>query len=271
MTDKARILFVDDEKRVLNAMRGLFRRKYDLFLTCEGAEAVRIAEENDVDVIVADQRMPGMTGVEVLGKVKEQSPRTVRILLTGYADPSAVEGSINIGEVFRFLSKPCPPKTLRETLALAVEASGTRPIEAPIPAPVATPEPKPETPPAPVDVEAANDPRPRPETAPESVQPPPLPSMPAPAPSISTPEEPEPAASEAANDPVPSRSEPQTAESQPAQDQSDDEDSSKHEDDAHELPSGELDDERTPAPTTLSERVAVERPTVSILDLINQA
>ena len=137
MTDKARILFVDDEKRVLNAMRGLFRRDYDLYLTCDGADAVRIVTEHDVDVIVADQRMPGMTGIEVLGKVKDQSPRTVRILLTGYADPSAVEGSINIGEVFRFLSKPCPPQMLRETLNLAVDAARTAPVvEAPtIPAP----------------------------------------------------------------------------------------------------------------------------------------
>ena len=51
MTEKARILFVDDEKRVLNSMRGLFRRDYELFLTCEGAEAIRIAAENDIDVI----------------------------------------------------------------------------------------------------------------------------------------------------------------------------------------------------------------------------
>jgi len=129
MTGKARILFVDDEKRVLNSMRGLFRRDYDLFLTSEGAEAVRIATENEIDVIVADQRMPGMTGIEVLGAVKEKSPRTVRILLTGYADPGAVEGSINIGEVFRFLSKPCPPKMLRETLSLAIEASRTTPVQ----------------------------------------------------------------------------------------------------------------------------------------------
>ncbi len=129
MTGKARILFVDDEKRVLNSMRGLFRRDYELFLTSEGAEAVRIAAENEIDVIVADQRMPGMTGIEVLGAVKKASPRTVRILLTGYADPSAVEGSINIGEVFRFLSKPCPPKMLRETLGLAIEASRTTPVE----------------------------------------------------------------------------------------------------------------------------------------------
>lgn len=128
MNNKARILFVDDEKRVLNSMRGLFRREYELFLTTVGADAVKIAGENDVDVVVADQRMPGMTGIEVLGKIKETSPRTVRILLTGYADPSAVEGSINIGEVFRFLSKPCPPKLLRETLGLAIDAARTLPV-----------------------------------------------------------------------------------------------------------------------------------------------
>jgi response regulator RpfG family c-di-GMP phosphodiesterase len=143
MTEKARILFVDDEKRVLNSMRGLFRREYELFLTCKGAEAVRIAAENDIDVIVADQRMPGMTGIEVLAKIKEQSPRTVRVLLTGYADPSAVEGSINIGEVFRFLSKPCPPKMLRETLSLAISAARTRPAStSAVPQPVAQPAPQ---------------------------------------------------------------------------------------------------------------------------------
>ncbi|MGI9270590.1 MAG: response regulator [Woeseiaceae bacterium] len=125
MTDKARVLFVDDEKRVLNSMRGLFRRDYNLFLTTEGATAVKIATEREIDVVVADQRMPGMTGVDVLSKIKELSPRTIRILLTGYADPDAVEGSINVSEVFRFLSKPCPPQHLRETLELAIDAART--------------------------------------------------------------------------------------------------------------------------------------------------
>ena len=120
---KGKILFVDDEKRVLNSMRGMFRRDYELFLTTEGSEAVTLAAANDIDVIVADQRMPGMTGVEVLEQVRSQSPRTVRILLTGYADPSAIQGSINSGEVFRFLSKPCPPAVLRETLMQAVAAA----------------------------------------------------------------------------------------------------------------------------------------------------
>lgn len=120
---KARVLFVDDERRVLNSMRGMFRRDFDLFLTTEGATAVEIARKNPIDVIVADQRMPGMSGIEVLGKVRELSPDTIRILLTGYADPSAVQGSINVGEVFRFLGKPCPPTLLRETLDLAIRAN----------------------------------------------------------------------------------------------------------------------------------------------------
>ena len=131
MTAKGKVLFVDDEKRVLNSMRGLFRRDYELFLTTDGAEAVKLVAEHDIDVIVADQRMPGLTGVEVLGQVREASPRTVRILLTGYADPEAIEGSINVGEVFRFLSKPCQPKLLRETLKLGIDASRTGPTPAP--------------------------------------------------------------------------------------------------------------------------------------------
>ncbi len=172
MNQKPRILFVDDEKRVLNSMRGLFRREYELFLTCEGAEAVEIAAANDVDVIVADQRMPGMTGVEVLAKVKERSPRTVRVLLTGYADPSAVEGSINIGEVFRFLSKPCPPKVLRETLSMAISASRTAPAMEQAPeVPEQKAEPVAETP-----------------AAPEPVSAPPPVTEPAPPPAVSSPE-----------------------------------------------------------------------------------
>lgn len=163
MTAKARILFVDDEKRVLNAMRGLFRRNYELFLCTDGAEAVRIGIENDVDVIVADQRMPGMTGVEVLAEMKVRSPRTVRILLTGYADPSAVEGSINDGEVFRFLSKPCPPRVLRETLGLAITAARTAPQAAPQ-------VPRPPEPALPAVPEPA---RPAPATAPQTQATPP--------------------------------------------------------------------------------------------------
>ncbi len=117
--ERASLLFVDDEERVLNSMRIMFRRRYDLHTASDGAEALRIIRERDIDVIVADHRMPRMTGVEVLSAVRQASPRTVRILLTGYADLDAVETSINEGEVFRFLTKPCAPQQLRETIALA--------------------------------------------------------------------------------------------------------------------------------------------------------
>ena len=129
---RPRLLFVDDEQRVLNSMRIMFRRQFDLFLASHGAEALDIVKDKNIDVIVADHRMPKMTGVEVLSKVRALSPRTVRILLTGYADLDAVEGSINESEVFRFLTKPCAPKQLRETIELAARLAREAPApEAP--------------------------------------------------------------------------------------------------------------------------------------------
>jgi DNA-binding NtrC family response regulator len=131
---RPRLLFVDDEQRVLNSMRIMFHRQFDLFLASHGAEALDIVKAKDIDVIVADHRMPKMTGVEVLSKVRTLSPRTVRILLTGYADLDAVEGSINDSEVFRFLTKPCAPKQLRETIELAAKLAREAPAppEAPL-------------------------------------------------------------------------------------------------------------------------------------------
>jgi DNA-binding NtrC family response regulator len=124
---RPKLLFVDDEQRVLNSMRIMFRRKFDLFLASHGAEALDIVKGEDIDVIIADHRMPQMTGVEVLTAVRTLSPRTVRILLTGYADLDAVEGSINDSEVFRFLTKPCAPQQLRETIELAAKVARETP------------------------------------------------------------------------------------------------------------------------------------------------
>jgi DNA-binding NtrC family response regulator len=127
VASRPRLLFVDDEQRVLNSMRIMFRRQFDLFLASHGAEALEIVRDKDIDVIVADHRMPKMTGVEVLSRVRTLSPRTVRILLTGYADLDAVEGSINDSEVFRFLTKPCAPQQLRETIELAAKLARETP------------------------------------------------------------------------------------------------------------------------------------------------
>lgn len=130
MTAQAKILFVDDEARVLTAMRAMFRRDYEVHLANSGAEALGVLREHDIDVVVSDQRMPEMTGVEMLKEARSIAPRTMRVLLTGYADLAAIEHAINESEVFRYLMKPCPREQLREVVSLAVEAS--RISEAPV-------------------------------------------------------------------------------------------------------------------------------------------
>jgi DNA-binding NtrC family response regulator len=115
------VLFVDDERRVLTSMRAMFRRDYEVLLANSGQEAIDLLRDHTVDVIVSDQRMPGMTGVEVLKAVKRLAPNAMRILLTGYADLKAIEASINEGEVFRYLTKPCPSEELKEAIGLATD------------------------------------------------------------------------------------------------------------------------------------------------------
>ena len=115
------VLFVDDEPRVLTSMRAMFRRDYEVLLANSGQEAIDLLRDHSVDGVVSDQRMPGMTGVEVLKAVKTLAPNAMRILLTGYADLKAIEASINEGEVFRYLTKPCPSEQLKEAIGLAAE------------------------------------------------------------------------------------------------------------------------------------------------------
>ena len=125
------LLFVDDERRVLTSMSATFRRDYRVFVADNGVEALAIIERDKVDVVISDQRMPGMSGVELLATVKSRSPATVRILLTGYADLEAIEASINDGEVFRYLMKPCPPDTLKDAVSLAAHAARVEEISQP--------------------------------------------------------------------------------------------------------------------------------------------
>ncbi len=114
---KARVLFVDDEERILNALRTIFRAHYHVFTAENGTLALEFVKRFGIHVVVSDQRMPGMSGVELLRQVKEAAPTTVRILLTGYSDLAAIVGSINDGEVFRFVKKPWDNAELQKTLA----------------------------------------------------------------------------------------------------------------------------------------------------------
>jgi serine/threonine-protein kinase len=122
---KARILFVDDEERILTALRSIFRMNYHVFTATNGPEALEFVKKFQPHVVVSDQRMPEMAGVELLRRVKEIAPATVRLLLTGYSDLASIVGSVNEGEVFRFVSKPWDnqeiQKTIGEAAAIALE------------------------------------------------------------------------------------------------------------------------------------------------------
>lgn len=122
-SSKARVLFVDDEPRVLTTMRILFRARYEMFFAESGAAALELLKTQPVDVVVSDQRMPGMTGIELLRTARELNPNAMRILLTGYSDLNAIIGSINEGEIFRFINKPWSNEDLTTTVARAVSAA----------------------------------------------------------------------------------------------------------------------------------------------------
>ena len=121
MSDKATLLFVDDEERVLRSLEVLFKQRFRVLSTTDGREAVYIVKRERVHVIVSDQRMPIMTGVELLRRVREASPNTMRLLLTGYSDLEAIVNSVNEGEIFRYLTKPWSAKEILGTVTQAAE------------------------------------------------------------------------------------------------------------------------------------------------------
>ena len=121
LTARPRVLFVDDEERILTALKTIFRSKYHVLTAANGQEALDFIGKFKIPVIVSDQRMPGMLGVELLRRARELSPDSVRILLTGYSDLASIVGSINEGEVYRFISKPWDNQELQQVLGEAVE------------------------------------------------------------------------------------------------------------------------------------------------------
>lgn len=120
---KYRVLFVDDERRILTALRSIFRREYEVFIANSGAEALQILEKQTVDVVVSDQRMPNMLGNELLAQVQQLYPQTMRVLLTGFMDKEAIIDTINQGQIYRFINKPWKNDDIREIIAEAALAS----------------------------------------------------------------------------------------------------------------------------------------------------
>jgi signal transduction histidine kinase len=116
------LVIVDDEADVLRSVQNLLRMDYQVATFQHGADAIKFLEKTPrVHVILSDQRMPGMSGVEVLQRAMAIRPETTRLLFTAYADIRAVVDAINQGNVFRYLAKPCEPELLAIVVRQAVE------------------------------------------------------------------------------------------------------------------------------------------------------
>ena len=120
--ERPRILIVDDEEAILETMTFTFMDLYDVLTTSDPTQALEIMEENQpVAVVITDQRMPGMTGVELLRETYDRFPETVRIILTGFADSEATIKAINDGHIYGYVNKPWEPDELKAIVRRAAE------------------------------------------------------------------------------------------------------------------------------------------------------
>ena len=122
MTSRARILVVDDEEAILETMAFTFEDDYEVLTSASPRDALVLLErEGPVAVVISDQRMPEMTGVEFLARVFALHPTTVRIILTGFADMDAIIRAINDGHVYAYITKPWEPDLLKQVVRRAVD------------------------------------------------------------------------------------------------------------------------------------------------------
>jgi len=115
------VLFVDDEKSICSALKRSFRKSpYIVYEANSGEQALSLLEDNDVDVVISDQRMPGMNGTQLLTIIKNQYPSIGRVMLSGYSDFDALTDAVNEANIFRFLPKPWNDETLLQTVGDAI-------------------------------------------------------------------------------------------------------------------------------------------------------
>jgi response regulator RpfG family c-di-GMP phosphodiesterase len=114
------VLYLDDEEHNLTAFRAAFRRDFNVYVTTSASEAERLIQEHPIEVIISDQKMPDVSGVEFLELMMKNHPDPVRMLLTGHADIDAVIDAINKGRIYKYISKPWNEAELRR---LVEEAS----------------------------------------------------------------------------------------------------------------------------------------------------
>ncbi|MFS8085717.1 MAG: response regulator, partial [Acidobacteriota bacterium] len=117
---KYKIMIVDDEPVNLRTLERLFRRDYQVVTAQSGAEALTLLQQHDVALLISDQRMPEMCGIELMKNTVALRPQMVKILLTGYTDVSALIEAISCGLVYRYLTKPWDNEDLRQTVSRAL-------------------------------------------------------------------------------------------------------------------------------------------------------
>ncbi len=113
------LLIVDDEPNVCDSVHDLLRREFRVLKANSGEEGYRLMQEEEVHIVMSDQRMPQITGVELLTKVKSRYPQAIRMLFTGFADLESIVAAINQGHVFQFLKKPWQPEELESAVRQA--------------------------------------------------------------------------------------------------------------------------------------------------------
>ncbi|WP_316812388.1 hybrid sensor histidine kinase/response regulator [Pedobacter heparinus] len=117
-----RVLYIDDEENNLQAFKASFRRQYEIYTAISAAEGLKILENISVQVILADQKMPGTTGVEFFKSITDTYPDPIRILLTGYTDIEALADAINHGDIYRYITKPWNDLELHNSIKNAYDA-----------------------------------------------------------------------------------------------------------------------------------------------------
>jgi len=123
---KAKLLYVDDEIDNLIAFKAMFRRDYDIVTASSGAEAIQLLEEHKFPMVISDQRMPEMTGVELFSKIKDKYPEVIRIVVTGYTDFDGIVDAINKGKVYYYIAKPWNADEVKLIIANALETYNLR-------------------------------------------------------------------------------------------------------------------------------------------------
>lgn len=118
---KPKVLIVDDEETILRMFKNQFRKDYEIEIASSAEEGLKVLEEFEPDVVVSDQKMPGMKGVDFLVQVKNLHPHAIRMLLTGYTDAEVAKDAINKGEVTAYIDKPWEREKLRQLINKSIE------------------------------------------------------------------------------------------------------------------------------------------------------